>query len=42
MREMDYTSDDQVGSLARQFKIRMGVENRRDLLFNLQYSTDYA
>lgn len=42
MREMDYTSDDQVGALARQFKIRMGLENRRDLLFNLEYSTDYA
>lgn len=42
VREMDYTSNDKVGSLARQFKIRMGVENRRDLLFNLEYSTDYA
>lgn len=42
MREMDYTSDDQVESLARRFKIRMGAESRRDLLFTLQYSVDYA
>ncbi|GMP96626.1 hypothetical protein CsSME_00045174 [Camellia sinensis var. sinensis] len=35
-------SDDQVESLARKYKIRMGIENRRDLLFNLQYSTAYA
>ncbi|KAL0447002.1 UNVERIFIED_CONTAM: Pentatricopeptide repeat-containing protein, mitochondrial [Sesamum latifolium] len=41
-REMDYESDDKVESLARQFKIRMGKETRRDLLFNLQYTTDYA
>ncbi|PSS28829.1 Pentatricopeptide repeat-containing protein [Actinidia chinensis var. chinensis] len=42
MREMDYTSDDQVDSLAKKFKIRMGTEKRRDLLFNIQYSVDYA
>ncbi|KAL2226244.1 UNVERIFIED_CONTAM: Pentatricopeptide repeat-containing protein, mitochondrial [Sesamum indicum] len=42
IREMDYESDDKVESLARQFKIRMGTEVRRDLLFNLQYSTDYS
>ncbi|KAK4430073.1 Pentatricopeptide repeat-containing protein, mitochondrial [Sesamum alatum] len=42
IREMDYKSDDKVESLARQFKIRMGTEVRRDLLFNLQYSTDYS
>lgn len=42
MREMDYESDDQVDSLARKFKIRMGNENRRDMLFNLNYSTEYA
>ncbi|PIN21950.1 hypothetical protein CDL12_05363 [Handroanthus impetiginosus] len=42
IREMDYESDDKVESLARQFKIRMGTEIRRDLLFNLQYTTDYA
>ncbi|KAL0386016.1 UNVERIFIED_CONTAM: Pentatricopeptide repeat-containing protein, mitochondrial [Sesamum radiatum] len=42
IREMDYESDAKVESLARQFKIRMGTEVRRDLLFNLQYSTDYS
>ncbi|XP_030514726.1 pentatricopeptide repeat-containing protein At1g26460, mitochondrial [Rhodamnia argentea] len=42
MREMDYESDDRVDSLARKFKIRMGNENRRDILFNLNYSTEYA
>ena len=42
MLEMDYTSDDLVDSLAKKFKIRMGTEKRRDLLFNIQYSVDYA
>lgn len=42
IREMDYESNDQVESLARKFKIRMGTENRRDMLFNLAYNTDYA
>ncbi|XP_073020816.1 LOW QUALITY PROTEIN: pentatricopeptide repeat-containing protein At1g26460, mitochondrial-like [Primulina eburnea] len=42
IREMDYESDDKVESISRQFKIRMGTESRRDLLFNLQYSTDYT
>lgn len=42
IREMDYESDDQVESLARKHKIRMGMENRRDLLFNLEYSTAYT
>ncbi|KAL2559435.1 Pentatricopeptide repeat-containing protein [Forsythia ovata] len=42
IREMDYDADDRVDSLAREFKIRMGTENRRDMLFNLEYSTEYA
>ncbi|KAL7260752.1 hypothetical protein ACSBR1_006418 [Camellia fascicularis] len=42
IREMDYESDDQIESLARKYKIRMGTENRRDLLFNLEYSTAYT
>ncbi|KAK9277096.1 hypothetical protein L1049_006635 [Liquidambar formosana] len=42
IREMDYESDDKVESLARKYKIRMGMENRRDMLFNLQYSTEYS
>ncbi|XP_002512090.2 pentatricopeptide repeat-containing protein At1g26460, mitochondrial [Ricinus communis] len=42
VREMDYDSDDRVGSVAKNCKIRMGTENRREILFNLEYSTDYA
>ncbi|KAA8532906.1 hypothetical protein F0562_032977 [Nyssa sinensis] len=42
IREMDYESDDRVESLAKEFKIRMGTENRRDMLFNLSRATDYA
>ncbi|KAK4777849.1 hypothetical protein SAY87_018036 [Trapa incisa] len=41
-RQMDYESDDQVDSLARKFNIRMGTETRRDMLFNLDYSMEYA
>lgn len=42
IREMDYESNDRVQSFAAKYKIRMGTENRRDMLFNLQYSTEYA
>ncbi|KAK3222874.1 hypothetical protein Dsin_009899 [Dipteronia sinensis] len=42
MREMDYESDDRVEAFAKKFMIRMATEKRRDMLFNLQYSTDYA
>ncbi|OVA18898.1 Pentatricopeptide repeat [Macleaya cordata] len=42
IREMDYESDDHVETLAKNFKIRMGTENRRDMLFNLNYNTDYS
>lgn len=43
VREMDYESDDRVDALAKRFNIRMRSENRRDILFNLEYSsTDYA
>ncbi|KAJ4850954.1 hypothetical protein Tsubulata_011537 [Turnera subulata] len=41
-REMDYESDDRVDSLAKKFSYRLASENRRDMLFNLDYSTDYA
>lgn len=41
-REMDYESDEKVGSLAKQFKIRMGMDTRQNTLFTLQYSTAYA
>ncbi|KAF8369766.1 hypothetical protein HHK36_032211 [Tetracentron sinense] len=39
--EFDYKSGDQVETLARKFKIQMGRDNRRDMLFNLEYSTAY-
>ncbi|GKU99688.1 hypothetical protein SLEP1_g12495 [Rubroshorea leprosula] len=42
IREMDYESDDKVESLAKKFQIRMGTENRRNMLFNLDYSTEYV
>lgn len=42
MREMDYESDDQVEALAIKFKIRMGTEARRNMLFNLGYNTEFA
>lgn len=42
IREMDYESDDKVESLAKKFKIRMGRENRRDMLFNLEYNNDFS
>ncbi|XP_009624795.1 pentatricopeptide repeat-containing protein At1g26460, mitochondrial [Nicotiana tomentosiformis] len=41
-REMDYESDDLVEDLAKKFNIRLGTENRRNMLFDLQYSTEYA
>ncbi|KAL1356010.1 hypothetical protein HN51_007985 [Arachis hypogaea] len=42
MREMDYESDDRLGSIARSLKIPIGSEGRRNLLFNLDYSVEYA
>ncbi|PON64672.1 Pentatricopeptide repeat [Trema orientale] len=41
-REMDYESNDRVDSLAKTYKVRMGSENRRDMLFNLEYGTEFA
>ncbi|KAK1379475.1 Pentatricopeptide repeat-containing protein [Heracleum sosnowskyi] len=41
VRKMDDESNAQVGALAKNFGIRMGAENRRDLLFKLHYSVDY-
>ncbi|KAH7652367.1 Tetratricopeptide-like helical domain-containing protein [Dioscorea alata] len=40
-REMDFDSDKKVQSLARQFKYRMGGKFRREMLYNLEYSTEY-
>lgn len=41
-REMDYESDDRVEDLTKKFNIRMTSENRRNMLFNLRYSMEYA
>nr|UPT48546.1 pentatricopeptide repeat protein AaPPR275 [Agave angustifolia] len=40
-RESDFDSDERVQSLAKQFNYRMGNEFRREMLYNLQYSTEY-
>ncbi|CAL9216260.1 unnamed protein product [Arabidopsis halleri] len=42
VREMDYENDDQVEALAKKFQIRMGTENRRNMLFNIDYSRGRA
>ncbi|CAH2033888.1 unnamed protein product [Thlaspi arvense] len=42
VRELDSENDDQVESLAKKFQIRMGSENRRNMLFNLDYSRGRA
>ncbi|KAL9226151.1 hypothetical protein vseg_001996 [Gypsophila vaccaria] len=42
IREMDNESNDLVESIAKQCKIVLGSENRRNLLFNMEYSTEYA
>lgn len=41
-REMDYESDLRVDELTKKFNIRMGPENRRNMLFNLRYNMEYA
>ncbi|PHU02392.1 Pentatricopeptide repeat-containing protein, mitochondrial [Capsicum chinense] len=41
-REMDYETDDRVEELSKKFNIRLGTENRRNMLFNLEYTTEYA
>ncbi|KAK9750640.1 hypothetical protein RND81_02G210100 [Saponaria officinalis] len=42
IREMDQESDDLVESIAKQCKIILGSENRRNFLFNMEYSTEFA
>lgn len=39
---MDYESDDRVEELTKKFNIRMGTENRRNMLFNLRYNMEYS
>ncbi|KAJ0038137.1 hypothetical protein Pint_23488 [Pistacia integerrima] len=41
VREIDYESDEKVTALAGKFQFRMGAETRRNMLFNLQYSSNY-
>ncbi|PIA63046.1 hypothetical protein AQUCO_00200821v1 [Aquilegia coerulea] len=41
VREFDYESDDRVEDLAKKFKIRMGTENRKGILFNIEYGANY-
>ncbi|XP_078430211.1 tetratricopeptide repeat (TPR)-like superfamily protein [Wolffia australiana] len=42
VRELDFDSNDKVESLARKLSYRLGSENRRAMLFNLDYSMNYA
>ncbi|KAL6856236.1 hypothetical protein ACP4OV_019038 [Aristida adscensionis] len=40
-RESDFDSDEKVQTFAKQFNYRMGSENRRELLYNIEYSAEY-
>ncbi|TKW35629.2 hypothetical protein SEVIR_2G389500v4 [Setaria viridis] len=40
-RESDFDSDEKVQSLAKQFNYRMGGENRREMLYNIEYNPVY-
>ncbi|WCJ22124.1 Tetratricopeptide repeat (TPR)-like superfamily protein [Euphorbia peplus] len=42
IREFDIETDDCVETLVQKFGIRMGSENRRNILFNIDYSMDFA
>lgn len=42
IREFDYTSEKKAVDVAQMFQIRLGSENRRNMLFNLNYASDYA
>ncbi|KAF6165103.1 hypothetical protein GIB67_000687 [Kingdonia uniflora] len=42
VRELNYESNVRVDDLAKQLNIRLGIESRRNILFTLQYSSDYA
>ncbi|CAH8390145.1 unnamed protein product [Eruca vesicaria subsp. sativa] len=42
IRELDNENDEKVESLAKKFQIRMGSENRRNMLFNMDYSRGRA
>ncbi|KAK8938029.1 Pentatricopeptide repeat-containing protein [Platanthera guangdongensis] len=40
-RELDFTSDERVQSLAQLFRYPMGSEARRELLYRIQYGANY-
>jgi len=40
-RESDFDSDEKVQSLAKQLNYRMGGENRRELLYSIEYNPVY-
>ncbi|CAD6217355.1 unnamed protein product [Miscanthus lutarioriparius] len=40
-RESDFDSDERVQSLAKQFNYRMGGENRREMLYSIEYNPVY-
>ncbi|XP_042483992.1 pentatricopeptide repeat-containing protein At1g26460, mitochondrial-like [Macadamia integrifolia] len=42
IRELDFDTNDLVDSQAKRFTIRMGTEKRRDMLFNLEYSSNFT
>lgn len=42
IREMDDESNNKVESFAKDFRIRLSPESRRNMLFNLEYTTDYT
>ncbi|KAJ4916606.1 Pentatricopeptide repeat-containing protein [Raphanus sativus] len=42
IREVDNENDEKVEALAKKFQIRMGSENRRNMLFNMDYSRGRA
>lgn len=39
---MDYETNDRLELLARDLNYRLGAEARQNILFNLNYSMDYA
>nr|CAB3454857.1 unnamed protein product [Digitaria exilis] len=40
-RESDFDSDEKLQSLAKQFNYRLGGENRREMLYNIEYNPVY-
>lgn len=42
IREMDNESSDYVESLAKQNQLFLSADNRRNMLFNLDYGAEYA